>query len=282
MSGSLYGFLGYFGTKIIQEQFSITAMLFWRFLVAACWMLPLVIKKHMRAENFLILDIKMIIYLVVFGTLTYAGSSIFYFIASQYTGTGLAMVIFFSYPILVVLFSWIFYKSPLTITMMIALIAMGIGLFMLQQQSISTFNTTGIFFGVLGATFYAIYVIGGKHITSKSIDANTMTFVVSLGCAIFFLCMSFSQHQFSMPHTSKSIIFLLALGILATAIPIQLMLLGLKHISSMRASLISVIEPIVTILIGVLWLDETISVVQWVGACILLTSAILIQFERQI
>lgn len=38
LSGIFYGTLAYFGTMLIRENFSIPAMLFWRFLIAAVWM----------------------------------------------------------------------------------------------------------------------------------------------------------------------------------------------------------------------------------------------------
>jgi drug/metabolite transporter (DMT)-like permease len=39
LSGMLFGLMGFLGTKILYLQFSVENMLFWRFLIASCWML---------------------------------------------------------------------------------------------------------------------------------------------------------------------------------------------------------------------------------------------------
>jgi drug/metabolite transporter (DMT)-like permease len=85
-----------------------------------------------------------------------------------------------------------------------------------------------------------------------------------------------------MPETLKSWLYILAVGIIATALPIQLMLKGLKYISSMRASIISVVEPLVTVFVGVILLQETISYLQFIGVFVILASALLVQFQKEL
>lgn len=38
LSGLLYGINGYFGLQLLNQHFSINAMLFWRFCLASVWM----------------------------------------------------------------------------------------------------------------------------------------------------------------------------------------------------------------------------------------------------
>jgi drug/metabolite transporter (DMT)-like permease len=58
------------------------------------------------------------------------------------------------------------------------------------------------------------------------------------------------------------------------------MLEGLKYISSLRASIISVLEPLVTVVLGVILLNESISNLQILGSCLILGSTLLVQFNR--
>lgn len=64
--------------------------------------------------------------------------------------------------------------------------------------------------------------------------------------------------------------------IVATAIPIQLLLDGLKYVSPVKASILSVFEPLVTVFIGFVLLHETMSSLQSIGITIVLLGAILI------
>lgn len=282
VSGILYGFLGFLGTGILRENISISTMLFWRFFIAGSWILLFMISRRPKTTLISRVDKRILFFTFLLGAIGYAGSSAFYFIASQYTGTGIAMVIFFSYPIIVALASWRIHKQQLSMGTIMTLIAITIGLFLLRDSSAHQLNTTGILFGIIAAMCYAFYVMGSKRIASVTIDSNTLTIMVCFGCACLFLALSLSSQSFLFPHSMKSWLYLFALGILATALPIQLMLEGLKYVSSTRASIISVLEPLVTILVGILLLDESVSDVQLLGAALILGSALLVQFQREL
>lgn len=282
LSGILYGFLGFLGTKLLEENLDIPSMLFWRFLISGVWMLLFVCRKGMT-QKLLNLDKHNLIFILSLGAIGYASSSGFYFLASEFTGTGLSMVIFFSYPILIAVYSWIFQKSSFNLRTFLMLLAMMFGLILLgRDPAENVFNFTGIFFGTLSALTYAFYIIGSKKYSSGNSDSNLITMLVSFACAAVYLICAFVNHSFSFPTTAKSWITLLALGIFATAIPIQLMLEGLKKISSMRASIISVLEPIVTVIVGIVLLEEVISYPQMIGALVILGSALLVQFQKEL
>jgi len=281
ISGILYGFLGYLGIGILREHFTISTMLFWRFFIAGCWILIFVMIRNSFKEIISYFDKRTLFAMFALGGIGYAGSSAFYFVACKYTGTGLAMVIFFSYPIFVALSSWLMHKKTLSINTLCLLVTMILGLFLLKDAN-NHFDMMGILFGLIAAACYAFYVVGSKQMTAHIINSNFLTTIICFGCAFIFLILSLSSHSFTFPQSSNTWLHLLALGVLATAIPIQLMLEGLKYVSSMRASIISVLEPLVTIFVGILLLGETISQLQLLGAFIILGSAVLVQFQREL
>lgn len=281
-SGILYGFLGFLGTKVLRENISINCMLFWRFFIAGIWMMPFIIKKHASHQILNNLNKRILFLTIMLGAIGYSGSSGFYFLSSLYTGTGLSMVIFFSYPLVIALISWLTHGKTLTLKSIICLILMTIGLILLSYSSHTSVNWLGIFFGIIAASCYAAYVIGSKELSSKLIDSHVSTVTVCFSCSLIFLTLTSFAHSFALPHHLKAWYYLLALGILATALPIQLMLEGLKQVSSIKASIISVLEPLVTVFIGVLALHEPISYLQYIGAFIISASAILIQFQKEL
>jgi len=280
ISGILYGFLGYMGTKIIDENLSIPMMLFWRFLVAGLWMSLFFAKKQLKNKKLARADKRTLCYTFLFGAIGYSGSCGFFFMASQYTGTGVAMVIFFSYPIAVALCNCFLHKEAMKIGTGISLLAITLGLFLLRDSTNHPISLVGILLGVLAALSYAFYVIGSKRFSSLNVDSTLLTMVVCFSCAFIFCLLAVADHSFVVPHSLRTWGYILGLGIFVTALPIQLMLEGLKHISSMRASIISVLEPLVTVLVGILLLNESISSIQLLGVIILLGSTILIQFQK--
>lgn len=278
LSGILYGVLGYFGTLLLNENFSVSAMLFWRFFIAAIWMLGTIffIKKnnfHIHSNYFSICQT------MLFGILTYSGSAVFYFVASKYIGTGVAMVVFFSYPVFVTLFAWFFSNWQMTKHTLLSLAAVIVGLLFLKGQGDNALDWTGILIAMIAAFSYALYVYGNQH-TAKTMDTRLQTLFICLGNALIFFLVAWYTNTFAIPKTLNAWFYTFAVGIIATALPIQLLLNGLKYISPIKASIISVLEPIVTVLVGFMLLNETLSLTQALGIMIVLLGAILIQFEK--
>lgn len=278
LSGILYGAIGYCGTQLFHQNFSVSSMLFWRFLVASLGMLAFIAfsKKNvfeLRGSR------SAFIKMLLLGIISYSGASEFYFVASQHIGTGLAMVIFFSFPVFVSLFAWFLSSWRMNKYAFFSLLAVIIGLIFLKGHGEHALNLFGIFLAVIAALFYAIYIYGSRH-SGQLMDSRLQTFSICLGNAIIFLVISFYNHTLFMPPTFQAWLYILSLGILATALPILLLLEGLKYVSPIKASILSVFEPVVTVLFGLALLHETISYMQLLGIMIVLLGAILIQFER--
>lgn len=272
LSGILYGSLGYFGIKLLESGFSIYSMLFWRFLIAAIMLVPLISQKsaweRTKLSSFLIL--------VTAGGLTYALTALFYFMAAECLGTGIAMVIFFNYPLFVALLAWLVDGHVLGKVTLGAMVGICIGLTLLADHQCSTFTIPGFLLALLSGFTYAGYVFLGDRI-----KANFMvsTFAVCLGSALFFL--PFSLYNFSSFVTPMSLSWLhvLAISIVSTSLPIILLLKAMKYIDATKASIISVLEPVTTVLVGAAFLHEVISLKQAIGVVIILGGAILVHYD---
>lgn len=278
LSGLLFGSLGYLGTKLLELDFTVENMLFWRFFVATFWILlvsALLKKNIFQTKN----PDTSILKTLLFVTVSYSGGSAFYFLASKYIGTGVGMVIFFSFPVFVALFTWVLNGWRLNKYAIASLIAVVIGLLFLKGQGDNALDLTGLILGVIAALSYAIYVYGSQH-SAKKIDSLLLTLLVCFGNMVIFLLLSFYTKSFVIPANPAAWFYICAIGIVATVLPIQLLLNGLKYISPIKASILSVFEPVVTVLMGLLLLGETLSYGQSLGIVIVLLGAILIQFER--
>ena len=278
-SGFLYGMVGYFGIQLFYQGFSMATMLFWRFLAAALWMLLIACLSSRRRAK---LSGKMMLFtqLASVGAVSYASASLYFYLSSLEIGTGPAMVIFFSFPVFVMLFSLIFKHSTMNRFVVVAILMVVIGLIFLNGSGSHNLSNWGIFLALIASFSYAIYVYCSQH-SSKKVDSTWLTLFICIGCALIFFIYSIVTHTFRVPDTTRAWKDILILGILATAIPIQLLLNGLKYISSVNASILSVLEPIMTVVIGILFLNESLAWIQFVGILIILSGAIVIQFEKQ-
>lgn len=277
LSGTLYGFIGFLGTEILRDHFGVLDMLFWRFFIASIWILIFSFFSRDRAllTSFNLSGLVNVLFL---SSIFYSSSTAFYFLASKDTGTGPAMVIFFSFPVFVVLFAWLAYKERISKIAMSALAAIIIGLYLLKGRGASSLNINGIFFGIASALFYAFYIVSSKKHVIK-FSPNLLTILICLGNALIFLILAYLTHTLTHPTHLRTWIYVISLGIFATAIPIQLLFIGLKYVSPIKASILTVTEPVMTLLVGMLLLGETVSMIQMAGVFIILLGATLIQFE---
>ncbi|NNM58806.1 MAG: DMT family transporter [Legionellales bacterium] len=278
ISAALYGLLAYFGTQLMHAQLSIENMLFWRFLIAGVWMIAFSLLQNIKQEIKILPAFRHVFPIFLLGGLCYSGSCGFYFLATRYMETGLAMVVFFSYPIIVAFFAIALDRRSITVSLMIALLIMLFGLWLLKGQNTQTLSVLGVMYAILAAASYAMYVFGTRW-TANTMSSGMSTIIVCLGCACTFLILTLIRHTLVIPQGWHDWIYALALGILATAIPIQLMLEGLKRVSALRASVLSSLEPLVTVAMGIAFLGETISVMQTLGCFLILSSALTIQLQ---
>jgi drug/metabolite transporter (DMT)-like permease len=278
LSGILYGFLGYFGVHLFAEKFTVPSMLFWRFLIAGIWMVAL---SWRRMAPSLAVARGQPLQLGLC-SMYYGVGTMFYFVATRTAGTGLAMVVFFAYPIFVALHTYYNNGWQVSKTSIASLSALVVGLALLVDHGGNNPNTIGIVFALLSAVGYALYLIASKRVLANMtrLDLSVYTAIVCMGSALIFLIASLIDGALSLPTSVKAAVHLLGIGIFATAIPIQLLLEGLKKISTLKASMASVLEPAVTLLVGVSLLDESISSLQIVGISTVLGSSLLIQAVR--
>ncbi len=272
-SGMLYGLIGYFGVRIMDSGISVYNMVFWRFLVSAIFFLPLVIFDYKD----LIQNPRETFKVFSYGLCLYGFSATFYFISSKYLGTGLAMIILYTFPGIVVAFNVLYYRLTFQKIYYISLPMMLIGMFMLVDSESVNFDIIGIFFGLFSAFFYALYIIGSK--TSK-LSAIPSSFVVSLGCMTTSLIMTLFNGSFIIPGDLEIWKNILGLGIIGTSLPILLLLLSFRYISSESASILSVLEPIFVLIFGIILLNEKINLVEILGASVILIAAFITLLPR--
>ncbi len=282
LAGVLYGFSGYLGIRAMEAHLAVESMLFVRFMIAGIWIAFFIPKKaweHMKTAC-TPFDFSHILLLSAFG---YAASLVAYFLSSQMIGTGLAKVIYFSYPLWVALGSWIFYKKAMTLWTGLTLLAMLVGLLLLNGLSFHhSVNRVGVIWGLISAITWASYMMSAGRYVARKVDGQLLALVICVGAAIGLGVGAWIQNSLFWAASPQIWGNLILQGLLTTAIPIQLVLMGLKEISALRASILSVTEPVVTVLVGVLLLHEVLSGQQILGAILLITSAILIQFQRNL
>lgn len=277
LSGFCYGLVGYFGINILHADIAITTMLFWRFMVAGLCMCVLLVPQR-KKQSIVTYSTKDLLLTIIYGAALYSGTSIGYFMACTYIGTGPAMVVSFTYPAMIMMLHLFVYKTKMSKNYCLALALIISGMILLIDTSNFALDMTGIGFGLLSASFYAAYILANKK---NIIPPITSTLMVSIGCMITALILSLLNGTFTVPNTPTIWLNIIGLGIFCTALPILFLLQSLKYISPQKASLLSVLEPVFVVIFGIALLGETITIKQTFGIGIILCGALITLFNSK-
>jgi drug/metabolite transporter (DMT)-like permease len=268
ISAVLYGSLPLFGLQITDAGLSNEAMLFWRFfssflLLAVLFPSSVFLLKQTAITGFL---------LAVFG---YVISSFFFFECTGYIGTGIAMTVFFIYPIFLALMNYFILKETLPTPQKIGMALAFCALLFLTDFKFDIKGDVfiGFAYGIFGGMGYALYIFCTR---STGLKAITLTAWVCLGAAVFFAVHSVFNNAFVFP-PMRAGLSLAAISILCTILPIIFFIKAVNLIGSIKASLVSILEPATTISLGMIFLGERITWCQGVGLVFMIVSLIAIE-----
>ncbi len=280
LSGTLYGSIGYFGSQLMAQGLSVRDLLLWRFLFSTALLLPFLPSfwKHRATSP---VNVKALLILLFLGGAVYGSGTALYFESSKLIGTGLAMVIFFTYPIFVVGMSACINKTPLNRVTLISVALIVVGCSMIAFEQNMKLDLTGILLAILSAVAYAIYVFWSKKTTSV-LPPVLATLTVCMGGTLAFIAYIVAvRGAFFVPSTSQMWVHISLFSLIGTVLPVLLLLAGLKYISANKASIISVLEPVTTLGVGAIVLEEAVSPLQLLGSAIILSSAMIIQLDKE-
>lgn len=268
ISGLFFGLIGYFGMSIIHAQFSVSTLIFWRFLISTCFMLGVL---FVQGLNFYLVRPQCLLRSIAYGMFLYGPSSILYFMAAQKIGSGLAMVLFFIYPAMVMFLNQVFLHHRVSKMYYVALAIIFVGMLCLVQTEGFKLGLVGIGLSLVSAFLFALYMV----LNHQSLLPTTLdTFLVCLGSTLSAYFLAVLNADFSVPQTLQVWFAVFGIAVLCTALPILLLLKGLKKIGSLEASILSVLEPIFVVIFGVILLGEKLNFNQVLGITLLLSGAL--------
>ena len=213
---------------------------------------------------------------VLLGGLLFGAHWITYFIALQLSNVAIGMLSLYTYPAITALLEPLIHKTKIERTHLILgpLILLGI-YFLVPEFSFDNQYFTAIVFGVVSAHCYALRNILMKPKVEKYNGSSIMFYqllviVVFTAPLFFFLDSS---------HVVAYLPFTVILGLLTTAVGHTLFLYSFKNFSTVTASIISSMQPIYGILLGMLFLSEKPTISTLIGGGIILLSVIIESFR---
>ena len=237
-------------------------MMFWRFVISTIFLgiIVLLRKQTFRIET----PYKKPAFMLGF---IWSGSMICYLMSVETISVSLAVLILYSYPLLVMLVSVCTRRLQLTSSVIVAFLLAFIGVGLMLGGGEIRIHPLGIGLAVCAASGAAYTFLKGSDVAPK-LDPFVLTFWINLVGVLMILPLV--SGQFSMPQSSIGL-WCLGGATLCYVIAIVAQFGALARLAAAKAAFIFNFEPVVSILLALVILSESLSGVQWVGATIVVS-----------
>jgi drug/metabolite transporter (DMT)-like permease len=272
VSAAAFGSLSILAKVAYAAGLGTYQLLAFRFVLAAGGMLAL---AALVKQSPLSLSRRQLITLFGLGAVIYTAQSLTYFTALRTLPASLCVLIVYAYPSLVVLAGWVFLRRAVSAWHGVALVASFVGLVLLVGGGRLSMSW-GLAFAVAAPVIYTGYILVGER-AMASVPAVAASAVIMSGTAVAFCIFAAVDHQLALPATPGEWAVGLGIALLPTMVAISFFMAALPRIGGARAALLSMLEPVITVLLAVVLLGDRLSPPQVVGGVLVLAAVALVQ-----
>ncbi len=283
------------------------AVLFWRFATAALFGWAFLLISARRRSALRSLPPRRVLVLLLLGTL-YVGNSYAFFASLQVVPISLASIIAYLYPAIVAVMATRFLRGLegrrawLALGIAIAGVVLTVGGIPGGEQP----PLWGLVLAFANPVIYATWIIlqarlAGERPSDRGSEAPAMTLppgdaetvlegpdpspaaaLMTTATATIYALLLLARGGSVSPEAVPTGVWLplLGLGLVATAIAIQAFYAGVARIGGARASLVSTVEPVYTVVLAVLLFGERLSAMQIAGGALVIAAVILAETGR--
>ncbi|PHQ38971.1 EamA family transporter [Halorubrum persicum] len=272
LSAVSFGTLGVLGKYASAADLSISTVLTYRFLGGTLFIWALVA----YSGKLKLLHGQSLGVAVLLGSGFYATQSGLYFLGLEYMTAGLVSLVVYTYPVLVVVLSYIFLNERISRHIVVGLALTLSGIAVISGVDPVGADPRGVAIVLGAALVYAGYYVT-SHVAVDNIDPQTLTAYVLPSAGASFVVFGVATNSLSIPTTGNEVAILAAVALVGTGIPIGAFFAGLAEVGASRASIISSLEPATAVVLGIILLDDPLAGATVVGGLLILIGVLVIQ-----
>ena len=198
----------------------------------------------------------------------------------KYIPVGLAMLIMYTYPLMIAVAGWLTGAEPFTLDRLFAILAAFAGLALTLHTPHADIDWRGVAWAVFTAVvFSAVLIVSGR--TMRGVDRRILMLYLTSTAVVIVGVVSLALVPLEWPRTDHGWTLLAVstgLYVLATT----LLFTAVKMIGPLRTAIIDNSAPIWAIVLGALLLGERLSAVQLFGGALVIGAVLLVQLSLRV
>lgn len=195
-----------------------------------------------------------------------------YYITIKTTSLSVAAVLLYTSLIFIMLFSAVLFQEKITKIKVLSFVMAFTGCMLVSGifENSAVLNFQGMAIGLCSGVGYALYTIFSRYAINYGYPSLTIqfyTFVIAAVVGVFFT--DFGQIKEAMEADCIPVVLaILGAGLLSTTIPSLAYTAGMRYMDNGKASIMVSIDPVVAILIGIVFFSEKPTVISALGMII--------------
>ncbi len=270
-----FSLLPIFAIFAYREGAGVLTLLFLRFTLAALFLFAyLGLKKQPVAVSR-----RQLALLFALGGVLYSAQSSLFFGSLRYIPATLTSLMLYTYPLFVALLAAVVDKERLTVKNLLAIALSMTGLVFVLGASAEAINATGVLMALGAAVVYSAYLVIGTRVVRELSPLVTTAYVASFA-ALSMLTAGTAGGSLNFALTPTAWLAVAGIVAFATILAMLTLFRGLELIGPTRASILSMLEPLLTFGFSALLFGDRFTALQLAGGAAVLAGAAMVVLSR--
>jgi len=196
----------------------------------------------------------------------------------KYIDASLAILIFCTYPIIVLLTSVLIEREKIDFKIKFVFLITFVGLFLVLGPSFESLNAIGVTSAIIASIGASIIILTNQKLSDRNINPIHINIFTNLFNSIFFIIIISLFYEIDININSRAWIMIL-ISSFCYAIAFFLQLSAIPRIGQSKTALLLYTEPIVAVLASIVLLNEILNFYQSLGAIIVISSLIFATYQ---
>ncbi|MBC2725400.1 DMT family transporter [Desulfosporosinus sp.] len=265
-----FSFYPILGKVVFVGGASLSTVLFLRFTIAALIFWAIIISR----EGFPRLPLKTWLVLWGMGGVGYSMMAGLYISSVLFIPASLAALLLYAYPVIVTVLAVLTKQEKFSIYKLIGLILSTFGLVLVLGLAFNGINYVGVMLALGAAFVYAIYILIGNKVLETTTPLVSTT-IISTSAALTYGVIGLPIGGLTWNLSWGTWMGIGGIILFSTIIGMLTFFQGIKRIGATSASIISMTEPVMTVVLAVLIFNEHLTLMQTVGGIFVVIGGIL-------